>query len=51
MNAGTWNRERFDAALAAAGVMASEVQEVDASLEDVFIEQVASDGSGTGVRS
>lgn len=40
MSAGELKRDRIEAALAASGIGASEVQEVEASLEDVFIERV-----------
>jgi ABC-2 type transport system ATP-binding protein len=43
MNAGESNRDTVKAALAAGGIEASEVQEIEASLEDVFIERVTGD--------
>jgi hypothetical protein len=50
MNRGEREREMIALALGAAGVGASEVQNVEASLEDVFIERVADDGSVAGTR-
>ncbi len=43
------SRGAIDAALAGAGIATSDVQEVEASLEDVFIERVSGDAPAAGV--